>query len=67
MVEPSGGEARGRESAGLFVVSCIVSSQIIKEKLIDVGQECSSAHSCLKHHRRAAHKLRAFLLLFLLM
>lgn len=59
MVEPSGGEARGRESVGLFVVSCTMSSQIIKENLIDVRQECSSTRLCLKHHRRAAQNLRA--------
>lgn len=49
-----------RESVGLFVASCIVSSQIIKEKLIDVRQECSSTRLSLMHRRAAVHKLRAF-------
>lgn len=49
-----------RESVGLFVASCIVSSQIIKEKLIDVRQECSSTRLSLMHLRAAVHKLRAF-------
>lgn len=60
MAGPSGGEARGQESVGLFAASCIVSSQIIEEKLIDVGQECSSTRLCLMHRRAAVHKLRAF-------
>lgn len=61
MLEPLGGEARGRESVVLFVVSCIMSSQIIQGNLLMFGNS-AAPHTCVYKHRKCAVHIRFFII-----